>query len=145
MYDLYPSEPVLSEDGEKLYFKNNNYLGEFQDYKQLEVATMHIYPLDEVEYVNATKIFKENDYKLSYDGKIIPLYTIGSEDCIKLSDLRDFGCKDEIDNIVTYNDDEYAPLSVLGVYYDNAQYYQHQILVYEYDVETKTVTVQFTK
>lgn len=145
MYDLYPSEPVLSEDGEKLYFKNNNYLGEFQDYKQLEVATMHIYPLDEVEYVNATKIFKENDYKLSYDGKIIPLYTIGSEDCIKLSDLRDLGCKDEIDNTITYNDDEYAPLSVLGVYYDNAQYYQHQILVYEYDVETKTVTVQFTK
>lgn len=143
MYGLYPSEPVLSEDGEKLYFKNKNYLGEFQDYKQLEVATMHIYPLDEEEYIKTANAFKESDYKLLYDGKTTPLYTIGSEDCIKLSDLRDLGCKDEINNTVTYNDDEYAPLSALGVYYDNTDV--NRVLVYEYDVETKTVMVQFTK
>lgn len=114
-YGLDFSGPVFSEDGEKLYFKNFYDDGASYDCKQMELYSLHIYPLDEAEYnraathitesgmnafinitdeiiVDSDVVFSEADVPdASADGISAPLYSVGGRDFVRLEDLNNSG------------------------------------------------------
>lgn len=95
--------PVMSPAGDKLYFKN----GSAGDYKQLELNSMKISPLDPEEYINVSGNLINSDYKMILNGVTIPLYSIGGADYIRVEDMSECGFNVELKNSntlsVTYN------------------------------------------
>ncbi len=114
-YGLDFSGPVFSEDGKRLYFKNFYDDGASYDCKQMELYSLHIYPLDEAEYnraathvtesgmnafINITdeiiadldSVFSElNLPDASADGISAPIYSVGGRDFVRLEDLNNSG------------------------------------------------------
>jgi hypothetical protein len=86
-YGLGMEAPVFSEDGTKLYFKNSPY----DDYKQMELNSMHIYPIDETEYERAASRIVRSGFNMVINGISTPMYSIGGRDYIRADDLTSCG------------------------------------------------------
>ncbi|MDO5396756.1 MAG: hypothetical protein Q4G33_02400 [bacterium] len=136
-YDICMSDPVFSENGNYLYFKNTDISGNFRDYKQLELNSMHVMPLDASAYNQAAARFVRSDYTFTLDGKTLTLYSIGSADYIKASDLRKNGYS--VNNVSTdiFNSEEYIPLSEYEYYFGNDT---NSGIKYSYDPYKKHIT-----
>lgn len=126
-YDICMSDPVFSEDGNYLYFKNMDDKGNFRDYKQLQLNSLHVKPITELTYKQAAYDIRLSKYTFSLDGKQIPLYSIGSADYIKVSDLKANGYSVNKAKIATFNTDEYIPLSAYDYDFGNDGYYTSDI------------------
>lgn len=109
-YGLDFTDPVFNENGDKLYFKNY-YDGEHCDYKQMELHSMHIFPLDEEAYNRAASYISPNNLTAQIDitdnvlafagngsyiypeikGIKAPVYSVGGRDFIRVADMKDSG------------------------------------------------------
>ncbi len=137
-YLINMSEPVFSEDGDYLYFKNTDSGDLLLDYKQLELNSMHIMPLGEEDYERAANRIAESDYTFALDGTKLPLYSIGSADYVKAEDLIGAGFTPDEAAVRVYNSDEYFPLSEWT--YDFGNPWTNTEYVYKYDPYGKSVT-----
>ncbi len=155
-YDILSVNPIFSPDGTRIYFKNHGHLGDtrgdtgfFRDYKQIDPNTMHITPLDEDDYQNALQLFKDSDYSLILDGHTIPLYNIGSADCVKVSDLVNAGYTKEFRDAFIVNNEEYV-----NIFYFTMNSTDWGLaggaddigdIVYEYNVKDKVINAYIIK
>lgn len=137
-YDICMNDPLFSEDGNYLYFKNMDIEGNFRDYKQLELNSMHVMPLDEAAYNRAAAHLVKSDYTFTFDGKNMQLYLIGSADYIKVSDLRKNGYSANDVRTEIFNSEEYLPLSEFDYDFGDSTGYNSGIK-YIYDPYKKHV------
>ena len=141
MYYINMNEPVFSADGNYLYFKNTDLNGNFLDYKQLELNSMHIAPLTKENYERAANRIAQSDYVLVLNKTQLPLYTIGSTDYVKVSDLKERGCTADKEKIRTINSEEYFPLYAWEYNHDNSLTYTDCDYI-QYNPYAKTVTAR---